>query len=245
MKARFFTDIGPIRQRNEDDGGIFYNHTEQKLLIICDGMGGHNSGDVASKFVTEKLSKRFMDENYIELDQAESWLRTNISDINRQLYDIAHLGDENHGMGTTIVCAIMYEHEVVIANIGDSRAYFIEERDMRQLTNDHTFVNHLVMAGELTKEEAKVHPQRNMITKVVGSDRRIFPDIFKYDYGRYDYIVLSSDGLTDYVDEAIVHQEFYKHDNTESIGQALLNLAIDANARDNISLIIVPIKGGN
>ncbi|WP_414052707.1 Stp1/IreP family PP2C-type Ser/Thr phosphatase [Macrococcus animalis] len=244
MHARFFTDMGPVRQRNEDAGGVYYNHTGQMLLVICDGMGGHNAGDVASKFVNELLGARFVEENYIERENAESWLKSNISDINRQLYQQSHLNNENQGMGTTLVCALMFEHQVIIANIGDSRAYLINEREMRQVTHDHTFVNHLLMAGGLTKEEARNHPQRNVITKVLGSDKRVHPDMFEYDYDRYIYLLLSSDGLTDYLEESEIHEIIFAHETVNSAGEALIDAAVNAGSRDNISVVLVPLKGG-
>lgn len=245
MHARFFTDIGPVRARNEDAGGVYYNHTGQMLVVICDGMGGHNSGDVASKFVNELIGKRFSEENYIERENAESWLKCNISDINRQLYQHSHSNNEHQGMGTTLVCAILYEHQVVIVNIGDSRAYLINEREMRQVTHDHTFVNHLLMAGGLTKEEARNHPQRNVITKVMGSDKRVHPDIFEYDFDRYTFLLLSTDGLTDYLEEEMIHSIIYNHNSIKETGNALIEASVNAGARDNISLVLVPLKGAS
>ncbi|MCG7419844.1 Stp1/IreP family PP2C-type Ser/Thr phosphatase [Macrococcus epidermidis] len=244
MHARFFTDMGPVRQRNEDAGGVYYNHTGQMLVVICDGMGGHNAGDVASNFVNDLLGARFTEENYIERQNAEGWLKSNISDINRQLYQRSHENNENQGMGTTLVCALMFDHQVVIANVGDSRAYLINEREMRQVTHDHTFVNHLLMAGGLTKEEARNHPQRNVITKVMGSDKRIHPDMFEYDFDRYDYLLLSSDGLTDYLEESYIHDIIKTRENVKAAGEALINASVEAGARDNISVVLVPLKGG-
>ncbi|KAA1042746.1 Stp1/IreP family PP2C-type Ser/Thr phosphatase [Macrococcus equipercicus] len=243
MDARFFTDIGRTRTRNEDAGGVFKNHTGQVLLLICDGMGGHNAGDVASSFVTARMKERFQEENYIEDHQAENWLKSNISDINRQLYQLAHQDDENQGMGTTIVAALLYDDKAVIANVGDSRAYFVNEREFRQVTNDHTFVNHLVMAGELSKEEAARHPQRHIITKVVGSDKRLHPDIFTYETKHYDKILLTSDGLTDYVDEQVIHHVFNEEGELETIGEKLIDLALSSDVNDNVSFVIGDFGG--
>lgn len=244
MHARFFTDIGPVRARNEDAGGVYYNHTGQMLMVICDGMGGHNAGNVASALVNDMLKSRFEDENFIEFEYAESWLRNNIAEINRELYKQSHLNDDNQGMGTTLVCALLYDDHVVIANVGDSRAYLINERELRQATSDHTFVNHLLLAGGLTKEEAKHHPQRNVITKVMGSDKRLHPDVFVYDFNRYNYIMLTSDGLTDYVEETQIHDIFKSINLIEEIGNQLIETAINSTAKDNISIVIASLKGG-
>ncbi|HDW7991773.1 TPA: protein-serine/threonine phosphatase Stp1, partial [Staphylococcus aureus] len=170
LEAQFFTDTGQHRDKNEDAGGIFYNQTNQQLLVLCDGMGGHKAGEVASKFVTDELKSRFEAENLIEEHQAENWLRNNIKDINFQLYHYAQENAEYKGMGTTCVCALVFEKSVVIANVGDSRAYVINSRQIEQITSDHSFVNHLVLTGQITPEEAFTHPQRNIITKVMGTD---------------------------------------------------------------------------
>ncbi|TDM03977.1 Stp1/IreP family PP2C-type Ser/Thr phosphatase [Macrococcus carouselicus] len=243
MEARFFTELGYARDRNEDAGGVFINHTGQKMLVICDGMGGHNSGDIASQFVAARLKQHFESENLIEFPQAEDWLKRHIADINRELFDQAHRQDENKGMGTTLVAALLFDDHVVIANIGDSRSYLINEREMRQITIDHTFVQHLVMAGELTKEEAAAHPQRNIITKVMGTDRHVIPDIFTFSLRRYNYLLLSSDGLTDYAPEKPLHQLLMHDMPINDKGQALIDFALNSQVKDNVSFVLCELGG--
>lgn len=125
LKAHFFTDMGRYRDKNEDAGGVFYNQTEQQLLVLCDGMGGHLAGEVASQFVTDELKRRFEAENLIEEEQAETWLRTTLKAINRDLYRQSVENPEYKGMGTTCVCALVFDHFIVVANVGDSRAYLV------------------------------------------------------------------------------------------------------------------------
>ena len=131
-------------------------------------MGGHKAGEVASQFVTNQLRDYFEIENFIELDQAESWLSKTLKDINLELFEYATTNEEYRGMGTTCMCLI-FDNKIV-ANIGDSRAYVINSREIEQITYDHSFVNHLLMTGQITEEEAFNHPQRNIITKVMGTD---------------------------------------------------------------------------
>ncbi|HCC5610992.1 TPA: protein-serine/threonine phosphatase Stp1 [Staphylococcus aureus] len=243
LEAQFFTDTGQHRDKNEDAGGIFYNQTNQQLLVLCDGMGGHKAGEVASKFVTDELKSRFEAENLIEEHHAENWLRNNIKDINFQLYHYAQENAEYKGMGTTCVCALVFEKSVVIANVGDSRAYVINSRQIEQITSDHSFVNHLVLTGQITPEEAFTHPQRNIITKVMGTDKRVSPDLFIKRLNFYDYLLLNSDGLTDYVKDNEIKRLLVKEGTIEDHGDQLMQLALDNHSKDNVTFILAAIEG--
>lgn len=244
LNAKFYTDIGQYREKNEDSGGIFYNQTDQTLLVICDGMGGYQAGEVASQFVVEALKERFEVENFIEDHQAEEWLKQNLQSINHELYQLAQTNDAYFGMGTTCVCVLILDHHIVIANIGDSRAYLINERRFEQLTIDHTFVNQLVMLGEITEEKAYHHPRRHIITKVMGTDKRVTPDIFIKRTHFYDYLLLNTDGLTDYVRSEQLHTILTNASSVEEAGEELLKTAQVEGAQDNISFILADIAGG-
>ncbi|WP_432720119.1 Stp1/IreP family PP2C-type Ser/Thr phosphatase [Staphylococcus shinii] len=243
LNAQFFTDTGQYRDKNEDAGGVFYNRTEQQLLVLCDGMGGHLAGEVASQFVTKELQQRFEEENLIEADQAETWLKTTLKAINRELYDKSVEKPEYQGMGTTCVCALVFDNYVVVANIGDSRAYLVNSREIEQITNDHSFVNHLVMIGQITAEEAYTHPQRNIITKVMGTDRLVTPDIFVKKTKFYDYLMLNSDGLTDFVRNHKIQEALLQDNELETQGQYLIELALTEGTNDNVSLVLAEVEG--
>lgn len=243
LKAHFFTDTGQHRDKNEDAGGVFYNRTEQQLLVLCDGMGGHLAGEVASQFVTDELQRRFEEENLIEADQAETWLKTTLKAINRELYDKSVENPEYQGMGTTCVCALVFDNYVVVANIGDSRAYLVNSREIEQITNDHSFVNHLVMIGQISAEEAYTHPQRNIITKVMGTDRLVTPDIFVKKTKFYDYLMLNSDGLTDFVRNHKIQEALLQDNELETQGQYLIELALTEGTNDNVSLVLAEVEG--
>ncbi|MDU3703078.1 MAG: Stp1/IreP family PP2C-type Ser/Thr phosphatase [Staphylococcus epidermidis] len=229
LNAQFFTDTGQHREKNEDAGGIFYNQTQQQMLVLCDGMGGHQAGEIASQFVTYELQKRFEEENLIEINRAESWLRSNIKEINFQLYNYAQENEEYRGMGTTLVCAIIYDKQVVVANVGDSRAYVINQRQMDQITSDHSFVNHLVMTGQ--------------ITKVMGTDKRVSPDLFIKRTHFYDYLLLNSDGLTDYVRDYEIQELLSSNSSLDVHGNELLDLALAHDSKDNVSFILLKLEG--
>ncbi|OEL02637.1 Stp1/IreP family PP2C-type Ser/Thr phosphatase [Staphylococcus casei] len=243
LKAQFFTDTGQYRDKNEDAGGVFYNQTEQQLLVLCDGMGGHLAGEVASQFVTNELQRRFEEENLIEAEQAETWLRKTLKNINRELYQQSVENPEYQGMGTTCVCALIFDNYIVVANIGDSRAYLVNSREIEQITNDHSFVNHLVMIGQISAEEAINHPQRNIITKVMGTDKLVTPDIFVKKIKFYDYLMLNSDGLTDFVRDPMIQDTLIQEDDLETHGQNLIELALSHQTNDNVSLILAEIEG--
>ena len=245
LNAQFFTDTGQHREKNEDAGGIFYNQTHQQLLVLCDGMGGHKAGEVASQFVTNQLQDYFEKENFIELDQAESWLSKTLKDINLELFEYATTNEEYRGMGTTCVCALIFDNKIVVANIGDSRAYVINSREIEQITYDHSFVNHLLMTGQITEEEAFNHPQRNIITKVMGTDRRVSPDIFTKRISYYNYILLNSDGLSDYVRNHEIETLMNQSTSLNELGEALIQAALDHQSKDNVSVLLAEIEGNN
>ncbi|QLK85832.1 Stp1/IreP family PP2C-type Ser/Thr phosphatase [Staphylococcus sp. 17KM0847] len=243
LNAELYSIAGHYRDQNEDAAGVFYNQTDQQLLVICDGMGGHLAGEVASRYVVEALQERFTAENLIEEHQAEAWLKQTLQDINRELYIFAHENPNYTGMGTTCVCALVFDHHIVVANIGDSRAYLMNNRNCDLITIDHTFVNQLVMLGQITEEEAYHHPKRNIITKVMGTDKHVTPDIFTKRTHFYRYLLLNTDGLTDYVTPSEVHEVLNQHDILQQAGDALLARAEHNEARDNVSFILAEIAG--
>ncbi|MCD8914619.1 Stp1/IreP family PP2C-type Ser/Thr phosphatase [Staphylococcus simulans] len=243
LNAEFFTDTGHHREKNEDAGGIFYNMTEQQLLVLCDGMGGHKAGEVASEFVVQRLKELFEEENLVEEHQAEDWLRMKLQKVNRELYSYALTDDNFKGMGTTAVAALIFDKHVVIANIGDSRAYLVNSREIEQITNDHSFVNHLVMTGQITEEEAFTHPQRNIITRVMGTDKFVVPDIYVKRLNFNDYLLMNSDGLTDFVRPFQIKEQLNQDLPLEAQGQALLELAQIHDSTDNVSLVLAEIEG--
>ena len=243
LKAQFFTDTGQYRDKNEDAGGVFYNKTEQQLLVLCDGMGGHLAGEVASQFVTDELQRRFEEENLIEPNQAEDWLRTTLKAINRELYQLSVDNTDYYGMGTTCVCALVFDDYVVVANIGDSRGYLVNSREIEQITNDHSFVNHLVMIGQISAEEAFNHPQKNIITKVMGTDKVVTPDIFVKRTNFYDFLLLNSDGLTDFARNHMIQEELMQENDLETHGRNLIELALSQETNDNVSIVLAEIEG--
>lgn len=236
---------GEFRELNEDRTGVFYNKTNQVLFLVADGMGGHAHGDVASKFVNDEIQKAWQEENLIKSDYAEEFLRDIVIKTNRKLYDLQNQHPDYSGMGTTLVLAAIIEDTIFILNIGDSRAYAMKRRTIEQVTTDHSFVNLLVESGEITEEEALNHPKRNVITKAMGSDRLIQPDIFRLRNKQYDYILLASDGLTDVLREDNIHRTVYqKNLSLQERLDSLIQQAEENASRDNISICLADLKVG-
>lgn len=236
---------GDFRELNEDRTGVFYNKTNQVLFLVADGMGGHAHGDVASKFVNDEIQKAWQEENLIKSDYAEEFLRDLVIKTNRKLYDLQSAHDEYNGMGTTLVLASIIDDTIFILNIGDSRAYVMKRRTIEQVTTDHSFVNLLVESGEITKEEAINHPKKNVITKAMGSDRLIQPDIFRLRNKQYDYLLLASDGLTDVLREDRIHSTVYqKNLSLQERLDSLIRQAEENASRDNISICLADLKAG-
>jgi serine/threonine protein phosphatase PrpC len=234
---------GDYRALNEDNTGVFRNQTDQILLLVADGMGGHNYGDVASSMTTEFIKEAWEQENFLRLTEAEKFLRQLVIKTNRKLYDYQNEHQKYKGMGTTLVMAAIVEGIIIVLNVGDSRCYAMNRRSIEQVTRDHSFVNILVDTGEITEEEAFHHPKRNMVTKAMGTERLIQPDIFRLRNKQYDYLLLASDGLTDEVRENEIHSIML--DTKHSLDDRALKLIERAQSNgstDNISVCVAALK---
>lgn len=245
MKVIEKSICGNYRDTNEDLTGHFYNRTNQPLLLIADGMGGHQYGEVASKFVYDKVKAAWENNNLFNIDEAERFLRDLVMKTNHDLYDYQEENPEYRGMGTTLVLAAMIESSIIVLNVGDSRAFVMNNRKIEQVTEDHTFVNVLVSSGEITEEEALTHPRRNLITKAMGTEKVIQADVFRLRGRQYDYIVLATDGLTDAVRTDEIHHLMYSTKLTlEEKADELIKTAEINKSRDNISVVLADLKAG-
>lgn len=234
---------GDYRDLNEDVTGIFKNGTGQMLMLVSDGMGGHRYGDVASRFVHDEVGDAWENENLLNVEDGVEFLRRLVMDVNRRMFDYQQENPEYQGMGTTLVLAAVIEEAIIILNVGDSRAYAMNDRTIEQVTKDHSFVNMLVDAGEITEAEAKVHPKRNIITKAMGTDRLIQADVFRLRNRQYDYLLLASDGLTDDLDDSELHAIITRGGRAlEEKASQLVDQALESGSTDNISLVLADLK---
>lgn len=238
MKTFSVTDVGQRRKMNQDY--VFASEypvgSLPNLFIVADGMGGHKAGDYASRFVTNTVKELI--ENSDETDPIHL-IESAIQKSNVLLREEAVKREELWGMGTTIVVTTIIDGTAFTANVGDSRLYLIGDAGMKQITQDHSLVEEMVRLGQLTREEARMHPDKNIITRAIGASKTVQVDFFEFDLAQGDKILMCSDGLTNMVEdpeiEAIVQ-------NGAPIGERatqLINAANDHGGKDNIAVILV------
>ena len=245
MEYFSITDPGKVRERNEDTVAICENGTKEKLLIVADGMGGHKDGEKASHIALNHITKRFESISSVgNKEDAINWIQTTVSEANVEIFKYVTEHPESQGMGTTIVLAVLTPAFLLIGNIGDSSGYVYKNKKLHKITIDHTLVNLLVKSGELTEEEAKNHPKKNVLMKALGSSTNIEMDIFNVELG-VDGIFLCSDGLTNMLSDAQIVKVL--NDNT-SIKEKLEKLVFKANNRggnDNITIAYLSKEDNN
>lgn len=243
MKSFYLTDTGKVRTHNEDSVTILKNANNEYLMIVADGMGGHRKGEVASSMAITALGTRFNKISSIgsELD-AVNWLNDSVSEINKAILEYANLNPDSTGMGTTIVIALLTHDYLIFGNIGDSSGYVLNKGKLHKVTKDHTLVNLLVQAGNLTEEEAKFHPKKNVLMKALGAAEKCELDIFEVDT-TIDGILLCSDGLTNMLSDEQIEKVL--NDSELEIEEKISKLIRKCNARggtDNISVAYLEIQ---
>lgn len=243
MKSFYLTDTGKVRTHNEDSVTILKNASGEYLMIVADGMGGHRKGEVASSMAIAAIGSRFNKISSIgsKLD-AVNWLNDSVSEINNNILEYASKNPDSTGMGTTIVIALLTKEYLIFGNIGDSSGFVLKNGIIHKVTKDHTLVNLLVQAGNLTEEEAKFHPKKNVLMKALGASEKCELDIFDVDM-TVDGILLCSDGLTN----MLTFEQIAKviEDKELPIEERISKLIRKSNARggtDNISVAYLEIN---
>ena len=239
MKCYGKTDIGKKRSSNQDEFNFCELPDGAVLAVVCDGMGGAKAGNVASKTAVDAIC-RYVERSYrvgLDYDGATDILNKAIISANIEVYDISLKTPDLKGMGTTVVAAIATDDFTTIAHLGDSRAYIVGET-ITQITRDHSVVQSLIESGQLTPEEARVHPRKNVITKALGIEENVFPDNNRYDFDFGETLLLCSDGLTNYVDTETIKNIIENNDKSVVV-DALIEKANKAGGGDNITAVIV------
>lgn len=246
MKCFGLTDKGMIREDNQDC--FIIEKCEKKSCVIvalCDGMGGAKAGGLASRianktfvsYIYDKLtSRRRVSFNYRQI------LQDACAEANRIAFDYSQFDESCKGMGTTIVGGTVFENgSGHIINVGDSRAYFIslKHRDIYQITRDHSLVEDLVEYGAITKEQARTHPQKNVITRAVGAEEDVVPDYFEFNLQNSDILLLCSDGLSNIVSDLEILDYALEYSEPELLCRALMDKALNRGAADNVTVVAV------
>jgi PPM family protein phosphatase len=239
------TDIGRVRDLNEDSTGLIVTKSGAVIAIVADGMGGHQAGDVASSKTVETIEQVVSAQPLdISTDEKSDLLLHAVGKANETVYNMAAENNQYKGMGTTVIASIVDTKEVVLAHVGDSRAYMLHNGGLYQLTEDHSYVNLLKKHGQITEEEAANHPQRNMIVRAVGTSEEVEVDLINTPWSQGDTLLLCSDGLTTMVSEREIGLVLSsKTMSLDEKADQLIKMALDAGGTDNISLILLRHTG--
>ena len=235
------TNVGRVREINED----FFYICEKRvgllpnLFIVADGMGGHQAGEVASRMACENFVKycETMAEPGMTI---EGILKQAVQYANRCVYEQSMHQNEQFGMGTTLVAGVVDFQHLYVVNVGDSRLY-VSNETLRQVTIDHSYVEELIRAGQITKEEGQHHPAKNRITRALGVEGEVNPDLFQVSIDETSRVLLCSDGLTNMIDEEEINTLISLLADLESCTHKLIAKAIEYGGHDNITVVLVDL----
>lgn len=235
------TDKGRVRPTNQDIYQIEAREENQTaLLVVCDGMGGANAGNVASRFAAQVFTESIKAELTRPLDAKErqELMAHALEEANQTVFSLAGRQPEFRGMGTTLVAALVQGGEATVLNVGDSRAYLFDGENLRQLTEDHSYVEEMRRQGRITAEVARTHPQKNLITRAVGVEPAVEGDLFEVALRKNEVLLLCSDGLSGMAEDQQIAAAIKNAKTLALAGDALLNLALEGGGRDNITVAL-------
>ena len=245
MQTFYMTDAGKVRTHNEDNVIILNNNNNEFILAVADGMGGHKAGEVASNIAIEHVRDSFEAlETLGKKEDAIDYLRKIVKEINEKIFDYTKNHPESKGMGTTLVIAIKTDDYVLYGNIGDSSGYVMKNGLLHKITKDHTLVNLLVSTGELTPEQAKFHPRKNLLTRALGANDPIEIDIFDVDTN-VSGLFLCSDGLTNMVADDQIEKVLNNKSSIEEQVERLIKKSNMRGGTDNISIAYLKKESGD
>ena len=235
------TDCGLIRKQNQDYFRYLHLADDRHVAVVCDGMGGGKSGDVASRLASEVFLQDLEHSSRAGMIQSEivSMLVNAVKSANRAVYEQSQVSPDFKGMGTTLVAVYLQKGDSYIVNVGDSRCYCISGDEITQITEDHSVVGLMVARGQITEEEARIHPNRNLITRAVGTEENVECDCFFLRLDPGDTLLLCSDGLSNLVTRPeMLYEVGLGGDGTE-ICQRLIDIAKKRGAPDNVTAVLV------
>ena len=243
MQSWGLSDPGCVRKQNQDAFKIEQLDRSAMLCIVCDGMGGAKSGNIASSLAVDVFVEevRRSWKPLMEQDKIDQMLRSAVKLANFTVFDQSAQFEEFDGMGTTLVAVLVRGRKATIVNVGDSRAYHVDRSGIRQVTKDHSLGQMMVDRGDLTPEVAKSYPGKNFITRAIGTEPTVLCDMFHLDVAKGDFLLLCSDGLSNMMDDQEILFEVVHGVNKQHCCKRLLNIAKNRGAPDNVTSVLVLI----
>lgn len=240
LEFGFKSDTGKVRSVNQDACFVM---PEERVFLVADGVGGHNNGELASRTVMADIAEKVKDYQLpADADDAAAreYFEKIISEANAHVYSMA-CRNVPGGMATTLVALFLGKDRAHAANVGDSRLYLVREGSIRQITEDHTYVNNLIKEGIITKEQARTHPDKNMITRAIGAEAEVRPDFFDFDVQKDDILVLCTDGLYNEVGDQELCEALVGAKDMRTVCSALVDQANSRGGADNITVVSIKL----
>ena len=238
MEISILTDVGQRRTNNQDYANQYKNKAGKSMVFLADGMGGHRAGNIASEMAVTDLGAAWVATEISTINEVREWFAENLEKENQQIHLIGQ--DEEHkGMGTTLEAVAVIDDQVLFAHVGDSRIGLVRNGEYHQLTSDHSLVNALLKAGQITEEEAAHHPQRNIITQSIGQKDELQPDFGMVTVEAGDFIVINSDGLTNMISGDEIRDIVVSDLSVEEKAKTLVRFANNAGGLDNITVVLI------
>ena len=243
MQSWGITDPGCVRPQNQDAYKIEELDRNTLLCVVCDGMGGAKSGNVASSLAVDVFTQELRSNYHANMDASDvdDMLQRAIKLANFTVYDQAREVEDFAGMGTTLVAALVRGKQATVANVGDSRAYLVNSNGIRPITVDHSLVQMMVQRGELLPEQAKSYPGKNLITRAIGTEAVVQCDLFHIDLERDDVMLLCTDGLSNLLDDQELLFEVVHRTERQDCCRRLLEIAKNRGAPDNVTCVMLQV----
>ena len=238
MEISILTDVGQRRTNNQDYANQYKNKAGKSMVFLADGMGGHRAGNIASEMAVTDLGAAWVATEISTINEVREWFAEYLEKENQQIHRIGQ--DEEHkGMGTTLEAVAIIDDQVLFAHVGDSRIGLVRNGEYHQMTSDHSLVNALLKAGQITEEEAAHHPQRNIITQSIGQKDELQPDFGMVTVEAGDFIVINSDGLTNMISGDEIRDIVVSDLSIEEKAKTLIRFANNAGGLDNITVVLI------
>jgi protein phosphatase len=235
------TDNGRVRQHNQD---VFYTYVDKErdaaIFVVCDGMGGANAGNIASTIAAETFMQYMQRQisDFTNQTDVVNKITDAVLAANSKVFDKSNMSFEYSGMGTTLTAAVSTEYGEVVANVGDSRLYHITKSKVVQITKDHSVVEEMIERGEISRKEAHTHPNKNFITRAIGTNVHEPPDIFFVDLKPGEFLLLCSDGFSNLATDKDILTQLSKNKSVKESCKYFLDLALARGAPDNVTVVI-------